>query len=179
MLEIAFQVRFLCSDPAQQEDRASRYLAWFWLQAEHLPQAGVPASRREWWLAHCHTHRHLVTRPTGSPFRNWWGDTPLRDIARDLGLQGTYDEDYRFLSQMAHGTAQGHLYLFRPAEGGIEVRSDVLVPEMLVFGTRYVLGVAVRWQEHFGVVTTEPLCSLAQEAVEFDLRRLPPNRPAE
>jgi len=53
--------------------------------------------------------KHLILGANGRPFRNWWGDSSIRDLAGQLGLADTYDQDYRFLSQMAHCTSQGVL----------------------------------------------------------------------
>jgi len=53
----------------------------------------------------------LICSKRGKPLRNWWGDRTIRDLAFSLGLVATYEEDYRFLSQMAHCTAQGGAWL--------------------------------------------------------------------
>ena len=166
MLEIAFQVQYMCSEPGQRDSRAEKYLAWFWLQANARIKAGLPNSQKDWWQRRYDAHKHLITRPTGQPLRNWWGDSGIKDLAYSLGLQSTYDEDYRFLSQMAHCTAQG--FLLDKRGSTVEIRTDMLVREILVFGTRYVVSIAKFWNDHFGLLNLAELATLAQEALDFD-----------
>jgi hypothetical protein len=86
MLEIAFQVRYLCNDPAEREERAQRYLAWFWLQAQKRLQSGLPQPQQVWWQTQYDAHKHLILGPSGAPMRNWWGDStiPLLPTVRTL-----------------------------------------------------------------------------------------------
>ena len=168
ILEIAFQVQYLYEDVALQEERAKKYLAWFWLQAEDRIKRRLPGRERNWWKARYDAHKHLITRPSGKPFRNWWGDLGIRDLANKLGLGQTYDQDYRFLSQMAHCTAQG--ILVKNRAGTVQIRTDALVRELLVFGTRYMIEIARRWSEHFAIIEIPVLASLASEALDFDFK---------
>jgi uncharacterized protein DUF5677 len=135
MLEIALQMRFLCEIPAQRLDRAQRYLAWFWLQAEKRIKVGLRPEQQVWWQTQYDAHKGLILKSSGRPKRNWWGDSNIRDLANTLGLVDTYDQDYRFLSQMAHCTSQG--ILLGKIGNVIQIRTDMLVREILVFGTRY------------------------------------------
>ncbi len=169
-LEIAFQVRYLCNDATKREDRARRYLAWFWLQAQKRMRAGLPSSQQTWWQAQYNAHKHLIFRSSGQPLRNWWGDSTIRNVANELGLLDTYDQDYRFLSEMAHCTAQG--VLLERRGNVVEIRTDMLVREILVFGTRYMIEIARWWNEHFSLLKTQLLGDLAQEAVNFDFRTI-------
>jgi hypothetical protein len=50
----------------------------------------------------------------------------------------------------------------------LEIRTDILVPEILVFGTRYMLNVAKHWSDAFGVLETADLLALANDAVNFN-----------
>jgi hypothetical protein len=151
MLEIAIQVRYLSVEaaPAERDTRGRRYLAYYWLQVPELVKDGLCADTHRWWLTHYNAYKNLVCDERGRPFRNWWGNSSIRDLASSLGLMATYDEDYRFLSQMAHCTAQGILFAQRGEI--VEIRTDLLVREILVFGTRYIIGIAQPWNEHFGL----------------------------
>ncbi len=168
ILEVAFQTQYLCADTALREERAKKYLAWFWLQAERRIKYGLPEPEKNWWKSKYDAHKHLITRPNGKPFRNWWGDSGIRYLANKLGLTQTYDQDYRFLSQMAHCTAQG--ILVRNRAGIVEIRTDTLVRELLVFGTRYMIEIARLWSEHFAIIEIPVLASLASEALNFDFK---------
>lgn len=166
MLEIAFQTRYLYADPDKRQDRAHRYLAWFWLQAEGRIKGSLSEKQRTWWQSQFEAHKHLILKPSGRPPRNWWGDSTIKSLAKELGFIETYDQDYRFLSQMAHCTAQGILMERRGDIVGI--RTDMLVREILIFGTKYMIEVARIWNENSALLDTPTLANLAKEAVDFD-----------
>jgi len=166
MLEIAFQADYLCNEPGQMENRAEQYLAWFWLQASDRLKAKITSHEQSWWQTQYDAHKRLILGPTGRRFRNWWGDKTIKDLAAEIGWADTYDQDYRFLSQMAHCTAQG--ILMDRVGDLLEIRTDILVPEILVFGTRYMLNVAKHWSDAFGVLETADLLALANDAVNFN-----------
>jgi hypothetical protein len=166
MLEIAFQTEYLCNDPFERENRAERYLAWFWLQADSRLKSGIPEPGRTWWQHKYNTHKHLILGADGRPLRNWWGNKSIRELANDLGLLKTYDHDYRFLSQMAHCTAQG--ILMSRVGNTVEIRTDILVREILVFGTRYMIKVTKHWNDTFRFIEASRLEELACKAVRFN-----------
>lgn len=168
MLEIAIQVRYLSVEtaPAERDMRGRMYLAYYWLQVPRPIKDGLCGDTHRWWLTHYSAYKHLVSDKRGRPFRNWWGDSSIRDLASSLGLVATYDEDYRFLSQMAHCTAQGILFAQRGKI--VEIRTDLLVREILVFGTRYMIAIAQLWNEPFGLLSSRDLASLGHEALSFD-----------
>lgn len=167
MLEIAFQADYLSKDVAHRDTRAIQYLAWFWLQAPVRLKADLPAAQKAWWEEKFKAHKHLILGVKGRPLRNWWGDATIRDLASQLGWLDTYEQDYRFLSQMAHCTAQG--VLLERVGNTLEIRTDMLVREILVFGTRYMISVAKHWNDVFGLMEPDQLAELAAEAVNFKL----------
>jgi hypothetical protein len=165
MFEIVIQARYLCADPEKREMRGEQYLAYFWTQAPDRVKTTLSDEERTWWQAQYDKHKNLFLRPTGHPFRHWWGDAKIEQVATDLGLKDAYDQDYRFLSQMAHCTARG--ILFRRTGEIVAIRTDSLVREILVFGTRYVVEITRLWNEHFGLIDVVKLGELADEAVAF------------
>jgi uncharacterized protein DUF5677 len=166
MLEIAFQADYLSNDVPDRDRRAMKYLAWFWLQTEVRLKANIPDDQKTWWEEKYKAHKHLILGANGRPFRNWWGDSSIRDLAGQLGLADTYDQDYRFLSQMAHCTSQG--VLMERVGNTLEIRTGLLVREILVFGTRYMISVAKQWNDVFGLLEATQLAELAVEAVNFN-----------
>lgn len=86
MLEIAFQVGYVCVDPGKRDDRAKRFLAWFWLQTAGRVKASLAGPQKTWWQRMYDAHKHLITDSSGDPLRNWWGNLTIRDLACELGL---------------------------------------------------------------------------------------------
>jgi hypothetical protein len=127
LLEIAFQVGYLADKPSSRQDRAERYLAWFWCQAHDRVRAVLPRKEKAWWQVQYHNHKHLILDASGKPFRNWWGKGSIRDLAVALNLADTYDRDYKFLCQFAHCTSQGLLLERRGSN--VEIRTDLLVAD--------------------------------------------------
>jgi hypothetical protein len=89
-------------------------------------------------------------------------------MAQKLGLKDTHEQDYRFLSNVAHCSARG--ILLDTVGGTIQITRDVLVREMLVYGTKYMLGVALYWNEQFALADATKLSELLAEAVAFNFK---------
>jgi hypothetical protein len=106
------------------------------------------------------------SRTQGTAVSNLWADSTIRDLAKELGWLDTYEHDYRFLSQIAHCTAQG--ILMDRVGNTLEIRTDMLVREILVFGTRYMISVAKHWNDVFGLIEATHLAELAVEAINFN-----------
>jgi hypothetical protein len=164
LLEIALQVGYLAADPSSHQDRAERYLAWFWLQVEDRVRAGLPSKEEVWWRAQYDKHKHLILDASGKRLRNWWGKGSIRDLAVALNLADTYDKDYRFVSQFAHCTSQGLLLGRRGS--AVEIRTDLLVPAILVFGTRYMLSIFERWNDQFSLCDRSIIKDLVGQALD-------------
>ena len=167
MLEIEIQARYLCADTAEQEIRGQKFLAYFWAQAPNrIKAAGSDAERAKWQTGY-DANKHLLLRPSGHQIRNWWGDDKIKQLANlpGVGLKDAYDQDFRVLSQMAHCTSQG--ILFRRAGDVMEIRTDILVSEILIFGTRYILDVTRLWNGQFNLIDGVDLAQLSSEAERF------------
>ena len=167
MLEIAFQSRHLCAEVARRDERGKKYLAWYWAQAPIRLKADLPPDVRTRWQSQYDRHKRFFLNRKGKRSRNWWGDSTMKDLATKLRLVDTYDQDYGFLSQIAHCTAQG---FFLERRGGVvEVRTTgLLIRAILIFGTRYMLTIAQVWQEHFGLLDGLVLAGIADQALKFD-----------
>jgi len=83
-------------------------------------------------------------------------------------LKDTYDEDYRFLSHVAHCSSRG--LLLDKINNVIEIKSDRLIREILVYGTKYALAVTTKWNEHFHLIEQKTLDKLCEDANNFDFR---------
>jgi hypothetical protein len=168
LLEISLQAGYLANDPEARELRGKQYLAYYWAQVPDLLKTGLDVPTRERLNAMYEAHKHLLAFDRRGRPSNWWSGT-IRDLADRLGLLDTYDQDYTFLSQMAHGTTQGILLEIRSE--GIEIRSDRMVREILVFGCRYILGLTLLWNERFNLVDEKVRTGLSSKALGFDFRR--------
>jgi hypothetical protein len=170
LLEIALQVAYLCSEEPKREERGATYLAHFWHNAKEIAAAkglkGLPQNRCEWWEEQCERHKKLlVFKKSGEPVNFWFGSN-FRELAVKLGLQETYDKDYRFLSHAAHCSSRG--LLLDRSNDVIQIKSDLLIREVLVFGTRYAIWVTANWNEHSRLMDTKTLEKLRDEAMNFD-----------
>lgn len=151
LFEIALQVGYLCSEELKREERGERVLAHFWHNAKDIATAvGLPEERRKWWEKEFNSHKKwLKFDKKGNPAPYWFGSN-FRQLAADLGFKDTYDQDYRFLSHMAHCSSRG--LLLDKINDTIQIKTDRLVREILVFGTKYMVWIALNWNEHFVLV---------------------------
>jgi hypothetical protein len=167
LFEIALQVGYLCCEEPKREERGATYLAHFWHNAKEIAAAeGLPQDRREWWEKQYECHKKLlVFKKSGEPGNFWFGSN-FWELAVSLGLQETYDKDYRFLSHAAHCSSRG--LLLDKSNDVIQIKSDLLIRAVLVFGTRYALWVTANWNEHLGLMDTKTLKKLRDQAMNFD-----------
>ncbi len=164
LLEITMQAKFLAQEPREREHRGARYLAYFWGQVPMRVELGLAPARRHWWEEMLKRHKSNLSFGRRGQVQKWWGGS-IGDLFTTLGRKDTYDQDYSLLSQMTHGTSQGILLDVRGDR--IEILSSRMVPEILVFGCRYVLLVAHLWNEHFNLMEMQALSSLMEEALAF------------
>lgn len=168
LLEIALQVGYLCLEDQEREKRGELYLAYFWHNAKEIIALDIPEDRRQWWEKQYDIHKALLPlKPSGEPLQNWSG-LSFAAIADKIGLKDTYEKDYRFLSNVAHCSARG--LLLEKSDGTIQITTDVLVNELLVYGTRYMLAVTLYWNEQFALADSAKLAELHAEAVCFDFK---------
>lgn len=167
LMEIAFQVRYLYDNEnmTERNKRAMQYLSYYWINIPDVIKADIPPERKAELQAQYDAAKAHILNPRGKLFRNWWGDKSIKDLATEVGLEDMYSQDYRLLSQMAHCTAQG--IFLQQNEDTIEIRNDIMVSSILEFGTRYVLDIAGRWNDHFNLIEDSKLSKVIDEAVDF------------
>lgn len=170
LFEIALQVEYLSSDRSLREERGKHYIAHFWHNATEIGLAlNLPEDRRKWWKEQYNNHkRWLQFDRNQKPAINWFGSN-FREIAKSLGVEDTYDTDYRLLSNIAHCSARGFLMKMNCA--GIQIHSDSFVEAVLVYGTKYILTVVERWNEHFAIVDKAKLREIGDKVIDFDFKR--------
>jgi hypothetical protein len=147
LLTIALPAGYLCAEESLREERGEFCLHHFWRSARDIVNLQIPAERREWW-------EKQYVKPVG-PW-TFWTFLP----------KGIDEQEDRFLANVSHCSARG--MLLDEGDGTIQITTDVLVREILVYGTKYVLRVALYWNEHFALADAAKLSELHAEAVGFD-----------
>lgn len=169
IFEIALQIGYLDSDEPERENRGRQYLAYFF----HLVPKGIlanpslkPEERRLWERLYDQNRRWLKFSKGGNPSSNWSG-LRIVDLASKLNMQHAYNEDYRFLSTIAHASSAGSLL---GMEGGeLQITDDKAATPILVYGTRYMLAVIEVWNAYFKLIEASQMDTLRNRCLTFDL----------
>jgi hypothetical protein len=171
IFEIALQVGYLDSEEPERENRGSEYLAYFF----HLIPKGIlsnpsltPDERKRWQDLYDQNKQWLKFTKSGNPLPNWSG-LGIADLANRLKMQNAYDEDYRFLSNMAHGSSAGSL--LRIVDGKLQITDDSAATPILVYGTRYMLAVTEVWNAQFKLIEESKMVELRNACLNFDLQQ--------
>lgn len=136
LLEIAIQAIFIGAAPNRHEarQRAGAYLADLWDSLPVHVRATLPPEECATWDEYLNRYGHLL-----DPNRIRWGPS-FRKLFAATGVSETYDEDYKLLSSIAHGSPPALVHAY--AENVVNVHPDDLVPMILLFASRYYLAVA-------------------------------------
>ena len=169
LFEIALQVGYLCSEEPKREERGEAFLAYFWLNAKEITAAiDLPEDRRKWWERQYNRHKKWLTfDKSGKPPKYWFASN-FAQLAGGLGFQETYEKDYRFLSYIAHCSSRG--LLSGKINDVVQIKTDWLIREILVYGTKYALWVSANWNEHFALIGTGRLEKLRDDTNKFDFK---------
>jgi hypothetical protein len=170
IFEIGLQVGYLDLEEPEWENRGRRYLAYFF----HLVPKGIlaspsltPEERQRWQQLYDQNKRWLKFNKNGNPLSNWSG-LSVATLARKLNMEQTYDQDYRFLSNMAHASSAGSLLGMR--EGELQITDDTAATPILVYGTRYMLAVTEVWNAHFKLIEESKIDEFRKRSLSFDLQ---------
>lgn len=171
ILEVALQVGYLDSEEPERENRGKQYLAYFF----HLIPKGIlsnplltPNERKRWQDLYDQNKQWLKFTKSGNPVPSWSG-LSIAGLANKLNMKSTYDVDYRFLSNMAHGSSAGSL--LKVFDGELEITDDRAATPILVYGTRYMLAVTEVWNAQFKVVKESRMVELRNACLNFDLQQ--------
>jgi Family of unknown function (DUF5677) len=168
--EIGLQIGYLDLDEPERENRGRQYLAYFF----HLVPKGIlsspslkPEERQRWQRLYDQNKRWLKLNKSGNPLSNWSG-LSVAALARKLNMEQTYDQDYRFLSNMAHGSSAGSLLGMQVGE--LQITDDTVATPILVYGTQYMLAVTEVWNAHFKLIEKSEMGELRKQCLRFDLQ---------
>jgi hypothetical protein len=169
VFEIALQIGYLDSEVPEREIRGRQYLSYFF----HLVPKGIlanpslkPEERRQWQRLYDQNKRWLKFSKGGNPSSNWSGFR-IVDLASKLNMQQAYNEDYRFLSNIAHASSAGSL--LGMTGGELQITDDKAATPILVYGTRYVLAVIEVWNAHFKLIEESQMDTFRNRCLTFDL----------
>ena len=181
LLELTWQMMALngAESQEQKEEWAKRCLAYFfgfWPQMKETVATSWPENEVKYWEDAYADHSELIELDRHGWPRNWWpkvdhqGNTTEErggfvHLATLAGVGDSYENDYRILSQMAHGLASGFLFAMR--QGRIEVRSERMIDVIVVWATSYMLSAASIWNAEFQLLPEENLKQLRAEAISM------------
>jgi hypothetical protein len=169
IFEISLQVGYLDLDEQERETRGRQYLAYFFhLVPGILANPSLKAEERQrWQRLYDQNKRWLEFNKSGNPLSNWSG-LSVAALARKLNMEQTYNQDYRFLSKMAHASSAGSLLGMR--EGELQITDDTAATPILVYGTRYMLAVTEVWNAHFRLIEESKMDDFRKRCLSFDLQ---------
>jgi hypothetical protein len=142
----------LAEPEKNREERARRYLADMWNDLPVEGRSRLPEATRQQW------EESLAGTPRGA-------FPSFQKMFVDVGQGATYKEDYSLLSRIAHGASSDQLIAY--GQSPVPVRAPWHIGTLLVFASRYYLGTAVVWNEHFRALDEAKLDKLVQEAAQW------------
>lgn len=146
MLELGVQSIFIGSEPdaTTRNERAGAYLAHLWRSARDDLRPHLPPEAAEEWQRIYEKYEHALAKTTRRWGPNWFA------MFEAIGRKDTYEQDYSFLSAIAHGSVPEALLNY--SSDHVEVRSHHHAPTLLLYSTRYYMGIAGQWNEYFGTI---------------------------
>jgi hypothetical protein len=154
LMELAITAAYIYCDgnEAAQASRAARYLVHMWRQLPERALVHIPETVQTEWRA-------LDARIGDSLPRTAkrWG--PLwKGMFTDVGAEDLYQEDYTYLSAMAHGSPDDLIVLF--SHQTIRVHRHDHAGILLIYGTKYLMIVATTWNRLFRIVPDDEVGQL-------------------
>ena len=145
-MELAVQALYLWADgdATIQEQRASRYLAHMWRQLPQRALAQMPDEIQTQWRA--------IDTEVGDSLpvtATRWGPK-WKEMFAAVGALEMYEEDYRFLSSMAHGSPDDLVIHFSLTRIRVHRHEHAWV--LLWYATKYFMIVAGMWNNVFAVM---------------------------
>jgi hypothetical protein len=98
-----------------------------------------------------------------------WSGLGVADFANRQNMRNFYDEDDRFLSNMAHGSSAGSLV--KIADGKSQITDDSAATQILAYGTRYMLAVTEVWNAPFKVIEESKMIAFRNACLNFDCQQ--------
>jgi hypothetical protein len=156
-MELAITATYIYADgvDADQASRAARYLVHMWRELpeealRHLSEKTIA----EWQALDATVGDAL------SPDARRWGPR-WSDMFATVGAKELYEQDYSYLSSMAHGSPDDLIVLF--SHQHIRVHRHEHASILLKFGVRYLAITGGMWNNMFGAIPDHELEGLLAE----------------
>lgn len=161
LMELAVQAVYIGaeSEEEQRELKAGKYIAFMWRGLPEATRRRLPTTARARWSKIARRYGPRIPRRAKSWGPNW------RDMFTAIGAQEAYDQDYSYMSAIAHGRPDNQLFAYASAH--IEVHDHRHVSVMLSYALKYYLMTAEQWNGAFGLVPTPVVDGLVAQAVAF------------
>jgi hypothetical protein len=142
LLNLLVVTRWIALDP---QSRAKKYFAWYWIEM-HREAEWVRDIASAEWMADIEKHYNEIKpqfeyrdkQGRAKMARQWYEPEAhsIRDLFKEVGLEGQYEEGYRSLSGIEHSNAMAFFGMIAKAEKEgderrIEVHSDLFLPHYL------------------------------------------------
>jgi hypothetical protein len=169
LLELAAQAHYigLHADAEERQRRAGAFLAFMWMKWPEEAHGAIAVDERQAWEKVLDVHGgHFKPDP-----RQWgphFGEIFSELESRDQLPAGAWRNDYRYLSNVAHGCPPSLVHSY--GQPIIPVHDDRQVPAILVAGSSYALLCAMVWNEVTRLIPDAQLSALAQEITEMSRR---------
>ena len=159
LLELAVQTVYIGEESESDErlSRAGQYLAHLWENAPDKLKDQVPPDGRSRWEDISKTYY----QPTEKKKRRW-GPT-FAQMFEAAGVSDIYEEDYSLLSSVSHGSSEESLLVY--SYPTVRVRSDLHVPVLLSYATKYYLVVTHTWNGLFSAIPESRMTELREIAI--------------
>jgi hypothetical protein len=142
LLELSIQAAYIThpTDEKLKLRRAGQYLAFMWRKFPRRFRAGFPGKLKAQWSNIARSYGRFVPQRARSWGPNW------RDMFEQTGNLANYTSDYAFLSAIAHGRPDEQIIAF--AASKVKITPHHHVSGLLIFASRYYLGLGILWHLH-------------------------------
>ena len=142
------------AEPEEERRRRSRrFLAALWNELEADARQRVPPQAAQYWQAIADGVPRTGALPS------------FQAILAGLGHKDTYDQDYRFLSQIAHGASPDQLLAFSGPR--VVIRPLTQLGTVLVFGVRYAMASATVWDDYYSIIPRDAIATIQQRVTDW------------
>jgi hypothetical protein len=158
LMELAVQSVYIGgeSDEKVREKRGGMYLAHMWRQLGRKRHDSLPPHIRSMWSGFARRYGRYVPKKAKMWGPNW------KDMFTAIGAADLYDDDYSFLSGIAHGRSDHQIILYSKTK--VNLNDDAFVSVLVIYSTRYYLMAAGQWNERFKVVDTATFEAFVKKA---------------
>lgn len=159
LLELAIQAVYIArdSEEATRRQRAGAYLAFLWHQWPDEFRGRLPRAERKAW-----EEVYVLFGAEFKPTRKKWGPS-IRDMFLYAEHPETYEQDYSFLSNVAHGAPPSLVHSY--SHPTVPLHDDLLVPDLIIRAASYGLAITLAWNDVFGLVKSSELEDLRHRVV--------------